>query len=97
MDAIFGNSVQSCEWLGGVLGRGLLGGAGSRGDEDGVSSTDCVAVDHRHWSRNKLGRIVVGMLSTGIQKFELDPVRRVVEVGDGGVWRRMVKAGGGSG
>ena len=82
MDAAFGNSVQSHELLGGAVGRG---------DERGVSSSDCVAVDHRHWYRHTLGRIVEGMLSTGIRKFELDTVRRVVEVGGGSGWWRMVE------
>ena len=95
MYATFGNFVQSREWLGGAVGRGLLGGAGGRGVEEGVSCSDCIAVDNRHWYWHKLGRIAVGMLSTGIQKFELDPVRRLVEVGGG--WRRLVEVGGGSG
>ena len=85
MDAAFGNSVQSHELLGGAAGRGV---------ERGVSSSDCVrvAVDHRYWYRHKLGRIVEGMLSTGIQKFELDTVRWVVEVGGGGGWWKWVVA-----
>lgn len=83
MDATFGNCVQSCEWLGGAIGRGLLGGAEGRSVEEGVSSSECVAVDDRHWYRHKLGKIVVSMLSTDIQKFELDTGRRVVELGGG--------------
>ena len=82
MDAAFGNSVQSRELLGGAVGRGI---------ERGVSSSDCVAVDHRHWYRHKLGRIVEGMLSAGIWKIELDTVRRVVEVDGGSGSRRMVE------
>ena len=87
MDVAIGNSVQSRELLGGAVGRSV---------ERGVSSSDCVAVDHRYWYRRKLGRIVEGMLSTGIRKFELDRVRRVVKVGGGsGWWRWVVEVGGG--
>ena len=35
------------------------------------------------------------MLLSGIRKFELDTVRRVVEVGGGSRWWRMVEVGGG--
>ena len=83
--------------LGGDGSPGLLGAAGVRGVDEGVSSSDCVAVDHRQRYRHKLVRIVVGMLSTSIQKFEIDRARRVVEVGGGSGWRRMVEVGGGSG
>ena len=85
MDVTFGNLVQSREWLGGAVDRGLLGGA------------ECRGVDHSHWYRHELWGVAVGMLSTGIQKFELDPMRQVVEVGGGSGCRRMVEAGGGSG
>ena len=88
MDVALGNFVQSRELLGGAVGRKV---------ERGVSSSDCVAIDHRHWYRHKLGRIVEGMLSAGIWKFELDTVRRVVEVGGGSGWWWMVEVGGGSG
>ena len=37
------------------------------------------------------------MLSTGIRRFELGRVRRVVEVGGGRELRRMVEVGGGRG
>ena len=59
MDATFRNCIKSREWLGGVIGRGQLGGAEGRRVEEGVSSSECVAVDHRHWYRHKLGKIVV--------------------------------------
>ena len=67
-----------------------------RGVERGVSSGDSVTVDHRHWYRHKLGRIVEDILSTGIRRFELDTVRRAVEVGGGSGWWQMVEVGGGS-
>ena len=88
MNAAFGNSVRSHELLGGAIGRGV---------ERGVSSSDCVAVERCHLYRHKLGRIVEGMLSTGIRKFELDTVRRVVEADGGSGWWRMVEVGGGNG
>ena len=81
MDAAFGNSVQS---------RELMGGAAGRGVERCVSSSDCVTVDQRHRYRHKLGGVVDGVLSTGIRKYELDTVRRVVDVGGGSGGRGQV-------
>ena len=81
MDVVLGNSTRSRELVGGAVGRGV---------ERGVSSSDGVTVDQRHRYRHKLGGVVDGVLSTGIRKYELDTVRRVVDVGGGSGGRGQV-------